>query len=305
MAKKLIVNGDDFGRCPGVNRGIIEAHERGIVTSTSLMVNRVATDEAFALAQEHPDLGVGIHLVFTGGRPILPPEQVPTLVDGEGRFLAQRARLAHLGQTDLGELKAELRAQIERFRERRGLPNKRSRRFRAKPATNVAERDRLLPTHLDCHHFVHVYPPFFAVLVELAAEYGLPMRVPFSDDLEAMAQQEAAHYGLPPEVLLEMARRDMEQVESRGIPHPDHFVGEFFGRGRVGVENLLEILARLREGVTEIMTHPGRVDEVLLQFSGYAREREEEVATLTDPWVRQAVEEMGIELVDFRALQTR
>jgi hopanoid biosynthesis associated protein HpnK len=279
MTKKLIVNGDDFGRCPGVNLGIIEAHRRGIVTSTSLMVNMPAAGDAFALAQEHPDLGVGIHLVFTAGRPILPPEQVPSLVDAEGRFLDQRAWLAALERVNLGELKAELRAQIERFRERRELP-----------------------THVDCHHFVHVYPPLFAVLVELAAEYGLPMRVPFSGDLEVMAQQEAAHYGLPPEVLLEMVRRDRELVESRGVPHPNHFVGQFFGQGRIGVKNLLEILARLEEGVTEIMAHPGYADENLLQFSGYAREREEEVATLTDPRVREAVAELRIELVDFRAL---
>ncbi|MFQ6057548.1 MAG: ChbG/HpnK family deacetylase [Anaerolineae bacterium] len=82
----------------------------------------------------------------------------------------------------------------------------------------------------------------------------------------------------------------------------DHFVGQFLGQGRIGVENLLEILAQLKEGVTEIMTHPGYVDEMLLRSSGYAREREEEVATLTDPRVREAVEELGIELVDFRAL---
>ncbi|HID86777.1 MAG TPA: carbohydrate deacetylase [Anaerolineae bacterium] len=301
MTKKLIVNGDDFGRCPGVNRGIIEAHERGILTSTTLMVNMPAADEAFALAREHPDLGVGIHLVFTAGQPILPPEQIPTLVDEEGRFLGQRTWLADLDRADSNELRAELRAQIERFRERRA------------------------PTHLDCHHFVHVYPPLFAILVELAAEYGLPMRVPFGDDLEAIARREAARYGLPPEALLEMAQQDMEMVKAKGVPHPDRFVGEFFGQGRIGVENLLEILARLEvanarrtttraieglespasvreEGVTEIMTHPGYVDEMLLRSSGYAREREEEVATLTDPRVREAVEELGIELVDFRAL---
>ena len=132
MTKKLIVNGDDFGRCPGVNRGIIEAHERGVLTSTTLMVNMPAADEAFALAREHPDLGVGIHLVFTAGRAILPPEQVPTLVDGEGRFLDQRTWLAALDRVDLGELKAELRTQIERLGAARatnplGLPPLRSR----------------------------------------------------------------------------------------------------------------------------------------------------------------------------------
>ena len=62
----LIVNADDFGNSAGINRGIIEAHERGIVTSTSLMVNTPATEEAIGLAGEHPRLGIGLHVNFTG-----------------------------------------------------------------------------------------------------------------------------------------------------------------------------------------------------------------------------------------------
>jgi len=58
----LIVNADDFGFAPGVNRGIVEAHENGIVTSASLMVNRPAAREAAALALDHPELGVGLHV---------------------------------------------------------------------------------------------------------------------------------------------------------------------------------------------------------------------------------------------------
>ena len=276
MAKKLIVNADDFGRSAGVNRGVIEAHRRGIVTSTSLMVNMPAAEEAFALAEGCPDLGVGVHLVFTAGRPILPPERVPTLVDGEGNFLARDLWLLRIEEVDLAQLKAELRAQIERFMERRGRP-----------------------THLDCHHFVHVYPPFFALIVELAAEYGLPMRVPFGRNWEAMAAQDAGRFGLSSEQAREMVRRDIKLVRSSGVPHPDHFVAEFFGQGNIEVENLLDILARLEDGITELMTHPGYADQELRRFSRYVEERERELASLTDPRVREAIEELGIELVNY------
>src|SRR5436309_3540787 len=60
--RHLIVNADDFGQSPGVNRGIIEAHERGIVTSASLMVRWPAATEAAAYAKQHPELSVGLHL---------------------------------------------------------------------------------------------------------------------------------------------------------------------------------------------------------------------------------------------------
>ena len=240
------------------------------------MVNMPAAEEAFALAEGCPDLGVGVHLVFTAGRPILPPERVPTLVDGEGNFLARDLWLLRIEEVDLAQLKAELRAQIERFMERRGRP-----------------------THLDCHHFVHVYPLFFALIVELAAEYGLPMRVPFGRNWEAMAAQDAGRFGLSPEQAREMVRRDIELVRSSGVPHPDHFVAEFFGQGNIEVENLLDILARLEDGITELMTHPGYADQELRRSSRYVEERGRELASLTDPRVREAIEELGIELVNY------
>ncbi len=279
--KRLIVNADDFGRSPGVNRGIVEAHERGIVTSTTLMVNMPFADEALTLAKGHPELGVGIHLVFTAGCPILPPERVSTLVDQRGRFLDQRTLASRLGSLDLTQLRAELAAQIERFLRRGGCP-----------------------THLDCHHFLHVHPDLFAVLVELADEYSLPMRLPFGRGFEATAQREARRFGMTPDALLEMGWRDIELVEARSIPHPDRFIGEFFGDG-ASVENLLRILAGLEEGVTELMTHPGYADEELLRTSSYARERERELAALTDPRVQESIEGLGIELVNFSVLKRR
>ncbi len=63
--KSLIVNADDFGYSRGINRGIVEAHDRGIVTSATLMVNVAATAEAVALARERPSLSVGLHVNFT------------------------------------------------------------------------------------------------------------------------------------------------------------------------------------------------------------------------------------------------
>lgn len=87
--KRLIVNADDLGRTPGINAGIFEAHARGLVTSATLMVGFTPAKEATDAWARSPEIGIGLHVALTGGRPILPSEEVPSLVDGEGRFPAK------------------------------------------------------------------------------------------------------------------------------------------------------------------------------------------------------------------------
>jgi predicted glycoside hydrolase/deacetylase ChbG (UPF0249 family) len=151
-AKRLIVNADDFGRTPGVNAGIVRAHTDGIVTSASLMVNYPASADAGRRAGELKDLGVGLHLQFTGGgRPALPPEQVSSLVDASGRF---RPLPADIAEADPRDVMAEARAQLRRFREL------------------VGRR----PTHFDSHHHAHKLPVVEDAVLTLAWETGLPVR---------------------------------------------------------------------------------------------------------------------------------
>ena len=150
-ARRLIVNADDLGRTPGINRGIVEAHRRGIVTSATLMVNYAAATEAAALAQDSPRLGVGLHVALTGGAPALAPAEIPTLVDGQGRLPAKPEGLA---SADPAEVLAEARAQLARFREMVGR----------------------LPTHFDSHHHSHRLPVVFDALLALARETGRPVR---------------------------------------------------------------------------------------------------------------------------------
>src|SRR5205085_8509787 len=84
--KRLIVNADDFGFTRGVNAGILRAFQGGILTSATLMANGDAFDEAAEMARAHPGLGVGIHLVAVGGRPLAPAAEIPSLVGADGRL---------------------------------------------------------------------------------------------------------------------------------------------------------------------------------------------------------------------------
>jgi predicted glycoside hydrolase/deacetylase ChbG (UPF0249 family) len=230
-ARRLIVNADDFGLSPETNRGIIRAHERGIVTSTSLMVRPAAAAAAAGYARAHPRLGVGLHIDL-----------------GEWAFRSgEWVALYSVAPTDdAGAVQGEVERQLEAFRALLG-------------------RD---PDHLDSHQHVHRKEPVRAVVTELGARLGVPVR----------------HF--PPAV---------------------HYCGAFYGQDAegtsysefVGAEMLVGILERLDPGTTELCCHPGFDSELETM---YVRERAAEVEALCDPRVRAAVERLGIELVTFGEL---
>ena len=150
--RALIVNADDFGISEGVNRGVAEACERGILTSATLMVNMPAFEDALRVARGLPNLGLGVHLNLTSGVPVLPPQRVHGLVGPKGRFLPMGTLLRGLtlGRVPLTQAEAELSAQIEKALE-----------------AGVAV------THLDSHHHVHVHPALHGLVVRLARRYGI------------------------------------------------------------------------------------------------------------------------------------
>jgi len=131
------------------------------------------------------------------------------------------------------------------------------------------------PTHLDTHHWVHDHPELEWAIGELARETGAAARI-HSDE-----------------------QRD--RLRARGVRTPDQFARDFQGQGKVGVQQLLDLLERLakRKDITELMCHPGEADEDMVKRSAYARERPTELATLTDPRVRAAVKDLGITLATF------
>ncbi|HEX4954950.1 MAG TPA: carbohydrate deacetylase [Thermoanaerobaculia bacterium] len=246
-SKVLIVNADDLGRTPGINAGIFEAHERGIVTSATLMVGFPAAEAAARELPRLPRLGVGLHVALTGARPLLPPERVPSLVGPDGAFPPHPSRFVDL---DPGEVRSEVEAQFARFQQLTGR----------------------LPTHLDSHHHSHRHPVVCEALIEVAKRHGLPVR------------------NASPEV-------DARLLQA-GVPTTDAFIERFYGPDAT-LEVLLEILAGVGTGITELMCHPARVDDDLRAGSSYVEEREAELAALCHAEVLRAVRGMGLELGSF------
>ena len=148
---QLIVNADDLGRTRGINEGIFEAHENGLVTSSTLMVIYPAAEEAAAQLDRFPDLGIGLHVQLSGGAPLLPADSIQSLVDEQGRFPAKPEGLVDIAPD---QIRIEIQAQFVRFRELTGR----------------------LPTHLDSHHHSHRVPEVCEAIIDLACEWNLPIR---------------------------------------------------------------------------------------------------------------------------------
>jgi len=272
---RLIVNADDYGRTPGVSRGIRKAHLEGIVTSTTALMNMPGVEEALEQAlRECPRLGLGVHLVATSGWPVLPATQVSSLTGGEELFQTQQ--VARLEKIVLSELRDEWHAQVECFVR----------------ATGRA------PDHLDSHHhFSHFSEAIFRITLELANEFHCAVR-------STLPIRRPGETGGLPRPIYEKANKYVPALlKEYGVRHPDHFEATFYDETGT-VEHLSSILNGLLEGSSELMCHPGYADEALLgeRGSGYNKPREKEMATLTDPRTLELVEQRGIKRITFAEL---
>lgn len=273
MAGQLIVNADDFGLSESVSRGILQAHLQGILTSTTFMANFPWAPEMAPLLAGAPKLGVGVHLNLTTGAPILPPEQVPTLVAEDGRFSKSLVRL--FTRADAAEVRSEWAAQIER-------------------AISLLDRH---PTHLDTHRYLQAHPQFTAVLIDLARTYKIPAVRCLHPGPELNLGQMMASWN-PLRIVVERAlRRSADATLQSGLRCPAVILAGDFDAGL-----LLAKLERVGNRVAELVCHPGLVDDRLRSLSSMQEHREEELAALTSPAARRKVEELGISLISFAAL---
>src|SRR5436309_2428032 len=229
----LIVNADDFGLSPGVNRGIIKAHDQGIVTSASLMVRMPAAAEAAAYAREHPSLSVGLH--FDLGE--------WTYRDRKWDPVYEVAPL-----DDHSAVARQADSQLAAFQHLLGRN----------------------PSHIDSHQHVHREEPVRSTLVELADRLGVPLR-----HFSSAVQYCGKFYG----------------QDSQGSPLPD----------AISVQSLLETLAALPSGLSELSCLPGEGNDF---YSTYAGERAQEVRTLCDPRIQATLASQKIQLRSFNSCST-
>jgi predicted glycoside hydrolase/deacetylase ChbG (UPF0249 family) len=283
---RLIVNADDFGMSRGFTDGTVLAHRYGFLTSASLMVNMPAAEYAVARLATVPRLGVGVHLNICRGRPILPPREVPTLVDASGSFRSPSVMIRKLwsGRASAREIEAEFRSQI-RWMKDRGVT----------------------PTHADSHHHMHIYPaavrPF---LRALAAEGIRCARAPRCSVWPNTGPAGGPHEGSVARRLFVQAYRTALQFTAfRSLEMPDSRVS-FRSRDRRDLAVLGErwktAIASLPPGTFELACHPGLFERGFSEADRMHAQREEELHWLTDLEWRRVVERSGVQLITYHDL---
>lgn len=286
--KELIVNADDFGFTRGVNEGIVRAHRDGILTSATLMATGPAFEDAVERARASPALGVGCHLVLTGGFAVAPRKEIPTLADRDGRLPRSLARLVwrvSSGMVRTSEIERELRAQIEKIR-----------------------GAGLEPTHLDTHKHTHVHPRIMSALARVARETGITrVRNPVENLRDSWRSTRGGTPGsssqMPGAIAVRAVAPRFRAISRKyGLRSPDHFLGLAM-TGRLGTAALCRLIDTVPDGRTEIMVHPGVHDgELAASGSRLGMERQMEMEALLAPETRRAIVDRGIRLISYREL---
>lgn len=280
VLRYIIINADDFGRHAEINRAVEEGLVHGCLRSATVMPGGAAFAGAIDIARRHEELGLGVHFTLVDGHPILPPEEIPSLVGSEGDFLPDHTALLKRylkGSINLEEVRRELAAQLQKV-EATGIPI----------------------SHVDSHQHMHTLPGIIDIVLDLAARAGIrAVRTPrtplFAGAFGGLGQL-VGRLGLST-----LARLAACKAHRRGLLTPDNFAGIVAGEA-VSEGELLHLIAHLPQGTTEVMMHPGMKNDVLQEDSGWQHDFEAELAAILSPRVGAALQKAEVEPVNFRHL---
>lgn len=280
VLRYIIINADDFGRHAEINRAVEEGLVHGCLRSATVMPGGAAFAGAIDIARRHEELGLGVHFTLVDGHPILPPEEIPSLVGSEGDFLPDHTALLKRylkGSINLEEVRRELAAQLQKV-EATGIPI----------------------SHVDSHQHMHTLPGIIDIVLDLAARAGIrAVRTPrtplFAGAFSGLGQL-VGRLGLST-----LARLAACKAHRRGLLTPDNFAGIVAGEA-VSEGELLHLIAHLPQGTTEVMMHPGMKNDVLQEDSGWQHDFEAELAAILSPRVGEALRKAEVEPVNFRHL---
>ena len=291
--RRLIINADDFGLTAGVNRAIAEAHQRGIVTSATLMANSQAFDEAVAIARSATgnNFSVGCHVVLLDGEPLLPATQVPSLLEPKNGASCFRESLNGFAvasfrhQLNPEEIEAETAAQIGRL-----------------------QASGIQPSHLDTHKHAHMFPGVLRPLLRGAKSKGVgAVRNPFGQvwplPLASLLRTRQVWIRFAQlNVLRNFAGNFRREVEAHGLRTTDGSLGVLV-TGVLDLKLFTAIIESIPDGTWEFVCHPGYndadLDNVRTRLRG---SRQQELSLLTSPEAKDLLRRRGVELISYHEL---
>jgi predicted glycoside hydrolase/deacetylase ChbG (UPF0249 family) len=288
--RRLIINADDLGLTPGINRAILESSQRGVVTSATLMANSAAFTDAVACIRSLPDneLGVGCHLVLVDGEPITPSDKVPSLTNRSTEFrrgIGELAWAARMKKLDPSEIESEAVAQFKKV-----------------------QSAGLQPSHFDTHKHSHLFTEILEPTLRAAHTCNIPaVRNPFEPPnplpLSFLARYRKLlmrYFQL--QLLRTMRSGWLRRVQASGLRTPDGSFG-VITTGDIDMTLIRALLENMPDGTWELVCHPGYNDTDLDKVRTRLRaSRVQELEILTNPDVRKLIDSLGIELISYNEL---
>jgi hopanoid biosynthesis associated protein HpnK len=284
--RRLIINADDFGLTSGVNRGILESHQSGMVTSSTLMACGAQFQEAVALALQVPRLSVGCHVVLVDGAPVLSVEQLSSLAiaGSPPRFresLIGFAGRAAAGRLDQEQIEQEVTAQIQKLQ-----------------AAGIDV------SHLDSHKHTHMFPVVLRGMLRAAKNCGVrAIRNPFEPLVFAKVGSWKRQFQL--RMLQRYRATFRNELANAAMVTPDGCIG-IAVTGGLTLAAFQSLIENLPEGTWELVSHPGYIDEDLDEIKTRLRaSREKELAILTSAAAKESLRRAQIELISYRELAAK
>lgn len=296
----LIITADDFGASKNINEGIKIAAEQKVITAISALTNfSKSLPELKQLSENHPDIGIGVHLNITTGKPVLGAEQVPSLTSSTGNFYTIDELLPKIKSISLEDLERELREQIV-----------------------VLTKCNIRIDHLsDQNGILTLYSPFFDIIIDLGKEFNVPVRTNYissvkypelfsNSHMKKHVKQIAFRFGLHHPFkaigllkylkIYEMELK-VQKMNTHGISHPDFLIDYFWGNP--SPKNYLYILKHLPAGISELILHLGTETRQANYPSGldldYFGKREKELKTVTDDNLKDCYNNLNIKTIGY------
>ncbi|HPG40398.1 MAG TPA: ChbG/HpnK family deacetylase [bacterium] len=264
----LIVNADDFGLTDSINRGIMHAIEKGIVTSVSLAANGRSFTAACRFLHRNPQISAGWHVNLTGGYPVLNTNKVQSLVDRNGLLHGKMQFLFRLltGRINYRECRAELKAQYHKLVD-----------------------SGIAITHIDSHHDIHCLPPIAAILQQVCKPEIHMIRY----------RRGIIHYleNRPVNVLIRILAKIIIPAAPKNRYNSVDFIWfrELYQHPEK-LDVVKSCLCRMRNGINLLVCHPGYYDAGNDLHLHYNRDREKELLALCHHEVIELINRMNIEL---------
>jgi predicted glycoside hydrolase/deacetylase ChbG (UPF0249 family) len=299
----LILTADDFGASKNINEGINIAADNKAITAISVLSNfEESLPELKKISENHPEIGIGVHLNITTGKPVLGAKQIPSLVNANGNFYTIEELLPKINSISADDLRKELRAQI----------------------LTLIKNDIKLDHLSDQYGILSLYSPFFDIVIEFAKEFNVPIRSPAiasvkyrdlfpNSQINKRGRQLAFKFAVaaPFKAIsflkytrLQEMNKKIKKLDDLGILHPDLLVDCFWGDPTPS--NFLNILKNLPGGCSEIVLHCGTATRQENYPSGldlnYFKNRENELLTITGDNIKENYRYLGIKTIGYSGL---